>query len=362
MKIAFCIYSLRSGGAERVMTILANSLSISGHEVYLITIGAANCGYVLEPKIKLIELNLSKESKNIFGVFKNIFLRIRGLVSAFYSIRPEICISFMTENNMLALIAGEFTRVPIVISERTNPYVQTLDGIYKILRKLLYKRARALVVQTMKARVYYEENLGLKHIPVIPNPIILKDFSLNDSPQPREKMIYNIGRLSEEKGHDYLIEAFAQSEAIRLGWTLNIIGEGVLRSKLESKINQLGLTNHVFLLGRELDVMKYLSHAGMYILSSKFEGFPNALMEALASGTPCISTDCETGPSEIIKNGENGILVKNGDVNEMSQAINIMIGNKYLRDVFSKSGPITMKQFDHSVIIQKWVNLIYKVI
>lgn len=356
-RVIFVTYSLRTGGAERIMSYLANFLVTKNISVYIITINKSDSVYKLSNHIKIIELGLSSTGSGNLIAFKNFFYRVFKLYITISKINPHLCISFMTENNIITIIAGLLLKVPVIISERTNPIKHKTSKFYLFLRAHLYKYASALVVQTNSVSKYYSSTLINSKIFCIPNFINLNEY-ISSRNVINNKIILNIGRLSEEKGHLTLLHSFAKSDAIKLGWKLRIIGVGPLETELKKMTEKLGIFEHVDFYGKSSNIILNLNEAGIFILTSRYEGFPNSLMEALASGVPSISTNCDFGPNELINDGVNGFLAKTDDVNDISAKINLLINDQNLRNAFSISGPKSMAKFDFPLVINRWYTLI----
>lgn len=362
MKIVLVIAQLGPGGAEKVMSIMANYFINLGHSVSLVTIGNSDAFYKLDAGVKLIPLNAAKPSSSFIKSGLNIINRLWKLCKAVKRERPDIAISFMTETNIISIIAGKLCKVPVIVSERTNPWEHPLNGITIKLRTLLYKTAAALVTQTQESKHYYDKILKSDNIYVIHNPIVLHEYAIDKTNTFTDnKIILNIGRLSQEKGQDILIDAFSQAKASN-EWKLWIVGEGNNRDALQRQIDKLNLSEKVLLLGRQKDIKGYLEKVSVYVHSSRYEGFPNALLEAMAMGKPCISTDCPTGPSELLNDGENGLLVPTENPLALSIAIDRLAEENELRTMLGKQAQISVRKFDYQFIMSEWLDLTEKIL
>ncbi|WP_276348726.1 glycosyltransferase family 4 protein [Daejeonella sp. JGW-45] len=359
-KVILNIYSLRNGGAERVMANLANHLTVRGYEVYIITIGNAESGYELSSDIKIIELGFDSLNSGLVASIKKFLKTVKAIHKNFVIIKPDLCISFMTETNIISLIAGKLCHVPVIVSERTNPLKHSISSVYSFLRKSLYKYATEVVLQTEGVLAFYRKNLKIKNLQVIPNPILIRDFMPCE--EIKKKTILSVGRLSQEKGHLLLINAFAKSDAVKLGWKLIIVGSGPMQNFLFEQVVHLKLTDYIEFKGRSLNVYEYLKEAGIFVLPSSYEGFPNALMEALSVGVPSISTNCDFGPSDLIHDGINGLLVETDNVTDLKEKINTLLHSDSKRADFRAEGPRSMKRFNYEIIMHKWESLINKTI
>lgn len=343
MKLCFIIYSLGNGGAERVLTTLANYF-INEYEITIIIFNDEKSFYSVDERIKIVPLSSNKNSKNIFDAIKNNISTIIKLTKTIKKVNSDVVISFMTTSNILSILACKILNKPIIISERTNYDFLSLE-IWKKIRKIIYPFCNHLVVQSSYDLEKYN---FVKNVSIIENPLFIKDFSEQIE---RKKYFLAVGRLDKVKGFDMLIEAYSK---LNTTWKLKIVGEGNERKYLEEQIERLVLTDKVELLGRKNDVEKYYYEAGIFILSSRMEGYPNALIEAMACGCPCISFDCKTGPSSIIKNNINGILIENENIDELSNAMNELCLSEENRDKLSIKALEIRENLDIKNISEKW--------
>lgn len=370
MRIFLLSSSLNSGGAERVISILANHFSAFFEEVYLITHSRKeNDFFDLNKKVKRIELIPLIKTNNVIKKIQNNEVAVKELGDCIRNLKPDIIISFLTQVNVRALVANKRS-VPLIISERTNPGRQRIEKIWKILRYLLYKRADKIVVQTVGISNQLLKIPGTaKKLVIIPNPI--PDYSLqalDDAEGVIERynlqdkiLIGTMGSLVYAKGHDILIEAFKKISR-NMDCTLIIIGEGDQRSYLSELINRYNLSEKVLLVGKVKNPFNIIKKFKLFIFSSRYEGFPNALLEAMSLGLPVISFDCETGPGELITNNWNGILVKNGDVDQLAVEILNLWENKALQSKLSENSKKVTKRYAEKVILKKWIDLIHETI
>jgi glycosyltransferase involved in cell wall biosynthesis len=327
MKIILVIPTLTQGGAERVMSELMNIWSKKGHDVHLVLLSKSEKFYKPLSKVNVHELvfNYTNRLNKIYGELR-VFFKLRKIIK---SQKPTFVLSFMTKYNILTILATLFLPTKIFISDRNNPKTK-VPFLISILRKLTYKYADGIISQTSLSIKIMEKETGNKNIAVIPNPV--KNVKMFPDIQ-RENIVLNIGRLIEEKGQKYLVQAFENIEDKE--WKLIILGDGPLREELETQINFLGLKERVLMPGTVEDVDIWLAKASIFAFTSISEGFPNVLAEAMAAGLPCVSFDCNTGPREIIQDTKNGFLVPVGDVIKFSSQINLLISEPAVREKLS---------------------------
>ena len=349
MKIVFIINSFDGGGAERVVSELANHIS-SNHEIYLITVENKGVFYTLSEKTTLINLDVKNNKNSLL----NSYERISKTYKTLKKIRPNIVISFMTSTNIETTIVAKLLKLPIIIAERANPH-SSARSKWHFLRKRTYPLANLLVCQTESSQKFYES--WIRNIRVIPNP--LKQIT---TPVQNEKknILLAVGRLGFEKGHDLLIRAFSKMNADN--WTLLIVGEGQERATLENLIATLSLDNRVTLFGRTEDVDEVYQKALLFVLPSRTEGFPNALCEAMAHGLPCISFDCDFGPRDIITHGKDGILVPPEDVDALAAQIQLLIDSPEQREALGREAIKIQERLSIKKIAKQWEDCIDAVV
>lgn len=331
MNIVVIIPTLGSGGAERVTSILLNNwIKDKRNSVTLLVWDAQRIFYQLDENIKIVDLSFQ---------YTNKFERITKQIKVLYGIRqyiikhnPDFILSFLTQTNISVLLATLLLKRNVIISERNSPDAikKELNCFTRKLRKYLYPKASGIIVQTAIANECIQKEFSnLKSINIY-NPIsdIKKDYAIK-----QENIILNVGRLTSQKGQIDLIEAFHKLNLDN--WKLVILGEGELRRMLEEKIIELKIEDKVSLLGEVKDISSWLSKSSIFAFPSYHEGFPNALAEAMISGLPVVSYNCDTGPSELIINKKNGFLVEVGNIVELTETIDLLIKYPKLREQIS---------------------------
>jgi N-acetylgalactosamine-N,N'-diacetylbacillosaminyl-diphospho-undecaprenol 4-alpha-N-acetylgalactosaminyltransferase len=370
-KLSILIYSLASGGAERVVSILLYELK----DKYNITLFLMNdtIFYEIPKEIKVVYLENSDPRES--GIKKLLKLpllawRYKKLNSA------EVSLSFMNRPNYISTLAKIFgMRSKVVISERAMPSLQhksSLQGfINRTLIKYLYKSADVITANSKGNTHDLQNSFGCKNVVTINNPFDLEKietYSREEVDFRDEKFTFiTVGRVDSGKNHKLLVEAIKDIDA-----KLYIIGDGELRSAIEEQIRELNLNNKVILLGRQSNPYKYLAKADCFVFSSLYEGFPNVLLEALASGLPVISSDCKSGPREIlapesdvkfqlkdeIEFAEYGILVALNSVEKLKEAMNKMMASEDLRNRYKEKAQQRARDFDVKKIIKQYEDVI----
>lgn len=346
MKVLMIIPSLGAGGAERVLSGLANDWAEKKKctlEIILFT--DVKDFYVINHNIKVHRFNYKSHSSNkIFDLLK-LILKVRKKIM---DINPDVCLSFLRESNILVLLSCLGLNKKIFLSERDSPetYVPTH---YRILRKNLYPLATGIIAQTHDYKIFINNELNSNKSIVIPNPV----RDIDTSGIKKQKIILNVGRLVPEKGHKYLLEAFALCEN-KSEWKLVLVGDGVLRKDLEERVKVLKISHQVEFIGRSNKVDEWLAKSSIFAFSSISEGFPNALAEAMSASLPCVSFDCVTGPRDLISNKKNGFLVDIKNVNKFSKYLDILMKDEELRLMIGAEAKRTTKKLDFNKISNRY--------
>lgn len=348
-KIMFYINVINGGGAGRVMANLSSQFVENGYEVVFVTSYTTEGEYLLNPKIKRISLENEKIKQS--RVRRNLS-RIKKLRNICKSEKPDILISFMAEPNFRAIIATLGLPVKTVISVRNDPNREYCGKIFGFVGKYILPLADGCVFQTEEAKEWFPEKLQKKST-IILNPVKKSFYTVKRNPE--EGLIVTCGRLQTQKNHKLLIDAIQDLVEVFPQIRLRIYGEGVMKEELVNYINEKNLSNIISLEGQSQNVPEVLSEADIFVLSSDYEGMPNALMEAMAVGIPSISTDCPCGgPKMLIKNGDNGILVPVNNKNDLAEAIKDVFRNKKKKEILGLKAKESALEFSEDIIFLKW--------
>jgi glycosyltransferase involved in cell wall biosynthesis len=232
----------------------------------------------------------------------------------------------MNKYNAFALASLWGSDVPVVVSERDSPK-EILPRIRVWARDLLYPYAAGVICQTQAGRDFITSRISMRRATVIPNPV---DRVIEPSERQRDRVVLGVGRFVQKKAFSQLIEAFANMEA--RDWRLVLCGDGPLRADLERDADTFGVSDRIEFPGLVADLRPYFLQAGLFALPSLSEGYPNALAEAMVSGLPCVSYDCATGPSDLITQEDNGLLVPVGDVEALAAALDRLASDSELAE------------------------------
>ncbi|NEQ64732.1 MAG: glycosyltransferase family 4 protein [Symploca sp. SIO2D2] len=362
MRLTFVIFSLDCGGAERVMSSMANYWIAKGWNVTLLTLSNEPSFYVLHPHVNHIQLNLAKESTNLVTGLVNNIRRVQVLRKAIGDSHPEVVISFIDKVNILTLLATQGLNIPVIVSERTNPALHRIGIIWERLRQWIYPKADRIVVQTPEALDYFTPEIQTL-ISIIPNFVKVPGQGRCIAGNHHNyRSIIAMGSFLGVKGFDLLLQSFAGVKDHHPDWNLTILGDGPLRRELESLRDSLGLASRVTLPGRVKNPHKWLQQADLFVMSSRYEGFPNALCEAMACGLPVIATDCPSGPRAIIRDGIDGILVPTENVSELTSSMDRLMSNNQERRCLAERAPEVLERFSLEKIMTMWENLLIQVL
>lgn len=345
--ILFITGSLAGGGAERMVTNLANSLSSRENlKVYIIIFNNV-IEYSINPNVEVIALNYQKG--------KNKIQKIISLRKAINRVKPDSIICFLEHVCMGTIFATKFTKYNsrIITTIRNNP--KKCDYSLEYQNDYLSK-SKKCIFQNIGERNCFPKIDDNKCV-IIPNYYNQKFENSNREYNSKVKTIISVGRLEEQKNFKLLIDAIDRMEDKTIH--LQIVGKGSLKDELLKFIESKNLLPRVSIIDWTNDVKGLLDKADLFVMSSLNEGMPNALMEAMISGIPCISTDCDFGPSDIIDNGTNGLLVRTNDIEDLTKSINYAINNYDKMIEMSRKAIIDMKsKFSEEIVLNKWYKAI----
>lgn len=329
MKVAFINSGMNQGGSQRAIAGLSNAMCKKGIEVSIITLQAEESFYKFDDRVAYLPLGVAKESSSFFDAVKNNLKAVMVLRENLAKVGVDALIGMNPSSITYSVLASIFLKTKVIGYENSNPYILPISKVWRFIRDKTAPFVSGYIFQTDRARTYFSKYVQKKGT-VIPNAIYNEDVNSITLPVSREKIISAVGRLSAEKGFDVLIKAFYKVHNELPEYRLFIYGEGPEREALQELINKHELTGRVVLPGAITNVVHEINKTSLFVLSSRFEGMPNALMEAMACGLPCIATDCEMGPAELIKDGVNGLLVKVDDVDIMAETIKRVLNSPEL--------------------------------
>ena len=358
MRITLVISSLRGGGAERVMSIMASHWAACGWSVTLLTYddGREAPAYGLHAAVDHRYLGIGRTSSGVIEALGSNLKRLPVLRRAIRESTPDAIVSFLDVVNVRTILATLGLGIPVIVSERNDPSCHRIEVAWRALRRWSYRYATFVVALTPDALRYFPGSIRRRGR-VIPNPVSVPFDAGIARADGRKKTVMAMGRLVHQKGFDRLIAAFSMVATNHPGWSLTIWGEGNDRQKLERLRDRLDLKGRVALPGWTPDPFTEMREAGLFVMSSRYEGFPNVLCEAMACGVPVLSFDCP-GPRHIVRDGIDGVLVPSDDVNKLAEAMDRLMADQVERERLATNGIDVTKRFAKDKVMGMWERLI----
>ena len=370
MRLLIFIRSMGGGGAERVSANLANYWATKGWEIAIVTLSQQRLDfYELHPAVKRVALDLAEETVNVLAVLWKNIRRVIALRRVLRQIQPDIALGMMVEANvLLALAAWGLPTLRTVGAEHTHPPQSAVGYLRDTLRSHTYGLLNAVTALSSEGKDWLKTHTNAQRIAVIPNAVTWPlpgqepRISPNGLYQSGRQLLLAVGRLEVPKGFDWLIEAFSNLADKHPDWDLVILGEGSLRTTLDKQVRESGLEHRIFLPGRAGNMADWYERADLYVMSSRFEGFPMTLAEAMAHGLAAVSFDCDTGPRDIIRHEQDGLLVPPGDVAELTAALDRLMSDALTRQRFAERAVEVRERFSMERIAGMWEKLFEEVL
>lgn len=356
-KVLFVIGILGNGGAERVIAALANRLIENNVEVGIVTIYSTRQDYVLNSKIKLTHVVANNKVK-IFRPFERV-IKLKNYIQEY---NPDCVISFLADVNIHTILACKDSNIPLIVSERNDPYQDPEQKTIRKMRDFLYNKVDGLVLQTDDAKQYFDKRISKKITrKVIANPLTPKlPFFKGDVVENR---LITACRLNSQKNLTMMINAIKIVNENGIDCYLDIYGDGPLKKELQNCIEKNNLNDKVHLKGFTNNIHDEMINSKGFLISSNYEGISNSMLEALAIGIPVVATDCPIGGAKMfIENKENGWLTPVGNEQEFSHAIIEMLSNYDKAKDMGREATKIRNILDVDIICQEWINYINDVI
>ncbi len=359
-RLLFSVSSLSAGGAERVISELAGSFAETGWEVGVLTLGGqANDHYTLHPEVEHIALDLIWDSRNLWQSVVSNVRRSRIIRQAAVLFSPQVVISFIDQNNVRLLAALRGSGIPVIVSERIDPRRHPVGRSWALARRVLYPLAARVVVQTESVAQWAARIVPRSRVRVVPN--FVRELPLPILEGREAAHLLAVGRLDRQKGFDVLLTAFARADLMPRGVRLTILGEGPERATLQALARKLGIAEAVHLPGVVKDPETWMARCTAFVLPSRYEGFPNALVEAMAMGCPTIASDCDSGPREIVRHEIDGLLVPPEDSEALARALVRLFDDSVLRGRLGRRAIEIRNRFVRERILGQWEALIEEI-
>ena len=348
IKLLFVIGTMTNGGAERVISVLSNSL-IDSYEISILQIYRNQVDYKLDKRINIYFIDNRNSTK--FTRVMNRCMQIKSFVNR---INPDLVISFIAEENIYTLLSLRKRRYPIIISERNDPERSPESIIIRKLRDFVYRMSDAMVFQTNDAAAYFSKEYyrNIKKT-IIPNPV-KQELPYHSGNKECVRFV-SACRLYKQKNIPMMINAVYLLKKRGLICTLDIFGEGPLRGELENLILKRELSAMVHIKHFTTNIHDEIANAVGFVLTSDYEGISNSMLEALCIGTPVIATDCPVGGARMyIVNGENGFLIKCGDSVELADKMQYIMENYHESEEMVKKAIALRDELSIVKIVEKW--------
>lgn len=363
MKIAFMYGNMSRGGAQRVISCLAAYCVKMGDAVTVLTLDSGNSDYELDAGASIVGLNVAGDSANKLESVRRFLSTERALRAWMKTEKPDVVLAFSIKLSMQLLLARGHTGPALICSERANPAFRAKSAATRIER-LLLKKAEGFIFQTQRVSLLFPPELRERGT-VIHNGLFSTDIpeNITSFAQRRQKELCAVGRLDNgQKAYDVMLDAFALFREKHPEHVLHIYGNGGSEAAIRTQAAALGLTDSVILHGNHPHVINEIKDMGMFVMTSRFEGMPNALIEAMACGLPCVCTDCDFGPAELIRDGENGLLVPVDDVHAIAAAMGRIADDPNLAESLSQGALEIRRSHTREAICGQYRNYILSIL
>lgn len=362
MRLVLVSHSLQAGGAERVMAHLASAWAERGWDITVVTLAPQHLdSYTLAAGVRRIALDLARESTGVPQALAANIRRVLALRRVLRTIRPDALVAMMTTAAVHGCVAALGLRCRVVVSERIHPPMVPTDRRWAYLRRITYPHAHRVVMLSADGLRWLDVEVPTAKGAVVPNPVAYPlpvgepVLAPGDVIAPDRKLLLAVGRLDVQKGFPLLLHAFASIAHRYPAWDLVILGKGPECPRLRQQAAALGLEERVALPGRVGNIGDWYSRADLFVLSSRFEGFPNALAEAMAHGCAAVSYDCDTGPRDIIRHDIDGLLVRPvGNVPALTRALARLMDDDLERERMATRAVEIRRRYSLEKILPLW--------
>jgi glycosyltransferase involved in cell wall biosynthesis len=334
---------------------MADYWASRGRAVRVITLSTPDTDfYRLHSAVERIALGLVKPSRGTLeGILSNV-RRALALRAALEQSPPDVVIGYGDCTNVLALLAGIGKRWNVIAAEHSDPRHLFPGRAWDSLRRMLYPRAAAVVALTNEVANWLRAFVDGSRVHVIPNFVRPPRAHARAVRRSGPRQALAVGRFTAEKRFDLLVDAFSRCAPRHSDWSLTIAGDGPMHADIEERVARLGLRDRVRLPGVVRNVHQLMAESDLFVLSSRFEGFGMVLVEAMATGLPCLATDCDSGPRHIVRAGETGVLVPPEDVDALAHEMDRLMTDAGERERLASRAPEVLTRFGIDEVMQRW--------
>lgn len=351
-KICFLVNSLKRGGAERVISNLADYFVSKGYQVSVVTPIREKEEYSVRTEVRRVMSEPPAEDLKK-GRVRNFLTRWSYLRKIWKQEKPDIIVSFIGKVNMMALLTTRGMRIPVLVSVRSDPNREYKTGILKLLSKTLFGCAAGIIVQTKDARDYFPKWLRRKCV-ILDNPLN-PEFVRTPYQGKRRNVIVTVGRMDSNKNQKLLIDAFLNIAADFPDIELEMYGDGNKRAEWQNYSGGQMYGSRIHFMGRCNRIADRIQDARVFVLTSRIEGMPNALMEAMALGIPVISTDCPCGgPRTLIESGKSGLLYSVDDLQELAALLKRVLTDRTVEAKLGENAYEAAKKWRPDIVFEQW--------
>lgn len=361
MRIEIVVYSLKGGGAERVAANLANAWVERGHDVGITLLSAPTPGdYATAPAVEIFSAGPGGSSGNLFNALIANTRKLIALRRRIASVRPDVTFAVMADSCVLVALTCVGLPTITVGCEHNNPPLSINGPVWKLLRRLLYRLLDCVVVLTSGADDWILKNVPSRQVAVIPNAVSwpVPATGVPTDPDsliaPDRKLFLASGRMVPAKGFDMMLDTFSTVSEALPDWDLAIMGDGPDRPALEAQRERLGLAGRVHMVGRIGNVADWYRRASVFVMSSRFEGLPMVMLEAMAGGLPAVSFDFNYGPRDIIRPDVDGVITPAGDTQALAGAMIALAQDDARRAALAARAVEVRERFSEESVLRKW--------
>lgn len=356
-EISLVISDLGSGGAQRVLTTLANAWAARGRRVCVITLADGMSDFFpLDPSIERRVAGGMHDSRSLLDALRMNFRRIANLRRCLRDSGAPVAAAFVGTTNILTILSALGTGIRVVACERNDPARQSLGRMWDFLRRRFYRYADRVTANSRGVLDTLSKFVPASKLAYVPNPLAVFPPTIEGKAHP--PTVLSVGRLHFQKGYDILLPAFAIAAREKPDWRLRILGDGPLREELRKLADNLSIADRVIWEGRAADPFPFYQSSDLFVLASRFEGMPNAMLEAMACGLPVIVTDASPGPLEYVEHNVSGLVTACESVDALADPLQRLMGDPALRERLGRRARERVADCELNSVLKTWEEIL----